>query len=453
MADTFVANPGVGGNTFASDDIGGVHYPRSKIVIGADNTNDGDVSSANPLPITAATLEAATKLEDAVHTTGDRGVHVLGVRLDADTSPVSADSDYHPFVFNSTGRLKVSVKPGATVATTGNITAAAQSVAIDVSREAGVNVQIAGTFAGLNATFEGSIDGGTTYFTVQAARSSTGALESTTGVIAANPGYVWEVSTNGYTNFRVRSTAFTSGTAAVTITPAAFASEVAPSVSLQTGANTIGAVNIAAAQTLATVTTVATVTNITNQGHLADNAAFVDGTTRLMMAGFVFDETAGTALTENDGAAARVDSKRAVVHVIEDATTRGQRQAVNASGGASVTPVPHTAGGLSKAKILSAASTNATSVKASAGQLYGWALFNSSATAKFVKLHNTAGTPTAGASVDFTILVPPGSGANVEFSHGIPYATGIGYTITGAAADADTTAVAANDVLGILLYK
>jgi hypothetical protein len=200
----------------------------------------------------------------------------------------------------------------------------------------------------------------------------------------------------------------------------------------------------------ATDSTIGTLTTITNWGNVVDNAAFVDGATRLMPGGYIFDEVAGTALTENDAAAARIDSKRAQVFTIEDATTRGQRQAVNASGGASVTPVPHTAGGLSKAKILSAASTNATNVKASAGQLYGWALFNTTSAAKYLKLHNTAGTPTAGAAVDFTILIPANSGTNVEFSHGIPYATGIGYTITGAAADTDTTAGAANDVLGIL---
>ena len=34
----------------AADNIAGVLYPRSKLVIGADGTNDGDVSAANPLP-------------------------------------------------------------------------------------------------------------------------------------------------------------------------------------------------------------------------------------------------------------------------------------------------------------------------------------------------------------------------------------------------------------------
>src|SRR6185503_6883919 len=51
---------------------------------------------------------------------------------------------------------------------------------------------------------------------------------------------------------------------------------------------------------------------------LADNAGFTDGTSKVGMCGFVFDEAAGTALTENDAAAARVDSKRAQVFVIED---------------------------------------------------------------------------------------------------------------------------------------
>lgn len=69
---------------------------------------------------------------------------------------------------------------------------------------------------------------------------------------------------------------------------------------------------------------------------IVDNAAFTDGTTSIGMVGYIFDETAGTALTENDGAAARIDSKRAQVHVIEDATTRGQRAAVDASGRLSV---------------------------------------------------------------------------------------------------------------------
>ena len=51
MADNFVANAGSGGSTFASDDIGGVHHSRIKVVHGADGASDGDASRTNPLPV------------------------------------------------------------------------------------------------------------------------------------------------------------------------------------------------------------------------------------------------------------------------------------------------------------------------------------------------------------------------------------------------------------------
>lgn len=55
MADNVTA-PGTG-TVFASDDIGGVHYQRVKPVVGADGSAT-DVSSANPLPISASSKQA-----------------------------------------------------------------------------------------------------------------------------------------------------------------------------------------------------------------------------------------------------------------------------------------------------------------------------------------------------------------------------------------------------------
>jgi hypothetical protein len=90
-----------------------------------------------------------------------------------------------------------------------------------------------------------------------------------------------------------------------------------------------------------------TFTTADNQ-TLTDNAGFTDGTSKIFMGGYVLDEVAGTALTENDAAAARVDAKRAQVFVIEDETTRGRRATVTASnavkvdGSASTQPVSGT---------------------------------------------------------------------------------------------------------------
>ncbi|HEY3498574.1 MAG TPA: hypothetical protein VGK73_27980 [Polyangiaceae bacterium] len=49
MADNTVL-PGTG-ETYASDDIGGVKFPRSKLIFGGDGVNSGDVSASNPLPV------------------------------------------------------------------------------------------------------------------------------------------------------------------------------------------------------------------------------------------------------------------------------------------------------------------------------------------------------------------------------------------------------------------
>jgi hypothetical protein len=51
VADNIQLNTGSGGDVFAADDISGVKYQRSKITLGADGVNDGDVSSTNPLPV------------------------------------------------------------------------------------------------------------------------------------------------------------------------------------------------------------------------------------------------------------------------------------------------------------------------------------------------------------------------------------------------------------------
>lgn len=114
---------------------------------------------------------------------------------------------------------------------------------------------------------------------------------------------------------------------------------------------------------------------------------------------------------------------------------------------------PATSGGLLIGKLISAATTNATNIKASAGQLYGWHIVNNNAAWRYVKLHNVAGAPTAGVGVVMTIGVPPGGGTNVSLEHGIEFTTGIALTTVTEAAEAGTTAVGANDLAINLFYK
>lgn len=51
MPDNIGYTPGTGA-TVAADEIAGALYQRMKLILGADGENDGDVSAANPLPVT-----------------------------------------------------------------------------------------------------------------------------------------------------------------------------------------------------------------------------------------------------------------------------------------------------------------------------------------------------------------------------------------------------------------
>jgi hypothetical protein len=110
-------------------------------------------------------------------------------------------------------------------------------------------------------------------------------------------------------------------------------------------------------------------------------------------------------------------------------------------------------GGDSTFHLVSAATTNATSVKASAGKVTGWYVYNSNASARKVVFHNTAGTPTAGASVFFAIMIPGLAAANVSFPDGIDFTAGIAITTVTGLADSDATAVALNDLIINIYYK
>lgn len=97
--------------------------------------------------------------------------------------------------------------------------------------------------------------------------------------------------------------------------------------------NIFGALRVDGSGYSQTVTGTVTVNNlgtfaVQDSQKLADNSAFSHGSTPLEPVGFIFDEAATGVLVENNIAAARIDSKRAIVTTIEDATTRGLRATI-----------------------------------------------------------------------------------------------------------------------------
>jgi hypothetical protein len=117
-------------------------------------------------------------------------------------------------------------------------------------------------------------------------------------------------------------------------------------------------------------------------------------------------------------------------------------------------PKPNTSGGLTNARVNSAATTNATSTKASAGQLYGFVLCNATASQKYFRFFNSASAPTPGSGTPTLTVAVRANGCETWATDiGVAYSAGIAYDITGANGDTDTTATAAADVTGAFWYN
>lgn len=93
-------------------------------------------------------------------------------------------------------------------------------------------------------------------------------------------------------------------------------------------------------------------------------------------------------------------------------------------------------------------------IKATAGQLYGYYLYNDGAAEAYVKLYNdtvanvVVGTTTAA----MTLGIPAGGAANLFLPTGVRFSNAITVAATTAAATADTGAPAANQVVGTFFY-
>jgi hypothetical protein len=214
MPDNVIANPGSGGATFATDDIGGVQFPRTKLALGGDGVYEGDVGSTLPLPVSLASVPShpVTNAGTFAVQAGQAGTWSVGV-----TAAVGAPA----FVRLSDGTSAINTLP------------------VSVASVPAHDVTNAGTFA------------------VQAAQTGIW----TVGLSAAQTlATVTNLAQLGGQTIAMGTGVRTAGTQRVTIAT----DDVVPAS--QNGTWTVG---LSAAQTLATVTTVATVTNLSQLGGQA----------------------------------------------------------------------------------------------------------------------------------------------------------------------------------------
>lgn len=316
----------------------------------ADVQSMQGVSGGTALPVSAASLPlpsgaATAAKQPALGTAGSAAADVLTVQGVASMTALKVDGSA---VTQPVSAVSLPLPSGAATAAKQPALGTAGSAAVDVLSMQGVSggvvlpVSDGGGSLTVDGTVIATLDSATQAgATVRTADYDSGAGTVTTAMQGiALPASGGPVAGGTSTNpLRVDPT----GTTAQPITDNSGSLTVDNAGTFATQAAQSGTWNVG---TVTTVTNVVHVDDnsgaltVDNGGTFAtqdsekivDNAAFTDGTSKVQPAGYIYDEVAGTALTENDAAAARIDVKRAQVLVLEDATTRGQRASVSSGG-------------------------------------------------------------------------------------------------------------------------
>jgi len=321
-------------------------------------------------------------------------------------------------------------------ATSGSIVAATTVIGpIAVTQLNVATISVAGTYTGVNFTFEQSTDGGTTWYATAGSRTDTGVIESVSGILSSTV-RAWDIPVGGATHLRVRATAWGTGSAAIIVGTQSFAYDPCPGVVAQGNAAT-GIAPLAPPVLMAgwdaTLTrTIKTDTSGNVGVRLTDATNFMPTMDAAARRGYVqlTDGTSAQAVKAASTAAAAADIA-AVVSLSPNSPV--------------TLPVPTTT------FTSCAASTNATSTKASAGTVHQITVSNTAAATNYVKFYNKASAPTVGTDVPvLTIAVATGATVSVQGGPvGIRFATGIAWAATINAVDSDTTVLLAANTMKV----
>jgi len=132
--------------------------------------------------------------------------------------------------------------------TTGTITANGQTVGLDIEAYSIVTITVSGTYAGLTFIFEASPDN-VTYYTIVGVDSAVLGSSATSVSPGTNASKMYNVTLPGVTKFRIRATAYTSGTANIGLIATSDPMVFNVTASLGAGTNSIGNIG-----TLGTIT-------------------------------------------------------------------------------------------------------------------------------------------------------------------------------------------------------
>lgn len=104
--------------------------------------------------------------------------------------------------------------------------------------------------------------------------------------------------------------------------------------------------------------------------------------------------------------------------------------------------------------LVSANTTNCTLIAAGNHTLVGFSMGNTS-TVAFIKFYDSATAPTAGQGTPYSFEIPgnaAGAGSNLGPLN-LSFQKGLGFCVTGGAANSDATAVASSQIVGTIVWQ
>lgn len=270
MADNTTLNSGSGGDTIAADDISSVKYQRIKLIHGADGVNDGDVSTANGLPVRGT------------GTAGTANAGVMSVQGIASMTPVQVGDNSSSLTVDD-GGTTLSIDDGGGAITVDGTVSISGTVTVDSELPAAATLgdDTANPSAPAVASFPHVYDG-STWDRLKG--------NSTDGMLV-------NLGTNN---------------------------DVTLGAALPAGGNTIGDVTISGAAL--------TSLQLIDDAVKADDAAFTPASDKVLMIGATLDDSASDSVDEGDAGALRMSARRELYTQIRDAAGNERGANVNASG-------------------------------------------------------------------------------------------------------------------------
>lgn len=501
MADNFTANPGSGGDTFASDDVGGVQYPYSKIDIGGDGVSS-PLSAANPMPVSGTFWQTTQPVSGPLTDAQLRAAAVpvsgplTDAQLRATPVPQRVASFNYPISTNNSSTAQLTAGSSFTGVIESPQDQPSMSILLTSDQNTTITVRqfidIAGVFAAPDIVFY--VPAG------QGFARSLAINGNFVQVIAQNTGASTTTTFNLNVAFGVLGDSDSSGVLPVTELPLVLTGAAAQTATVNNILlPTSGAAGLSVAgYRAASVQVVSTGTGGTfifeqsndNFNWIAlpvFNAALVTAVpitaaitatasqiiyTFPLRANFVRLRIATLITGGSIRAFSRISTEPWVptVNLVAsnvaanlNATVSGTVTAnigtgalaagTNAIGDVGIQYRANATGAATTLKFAAGASVNNALVLTGARRLLGWSLTNTTASFRYFRFYNKATAPTSGESPTFMVGLPPNSTViSPPVVGGIAMGLGLGIACTAGVADTDATVTVANDVVGAIYY-